>query len=322
MFREPPFRQLQPYFKIMALIMVMIVTFLIVLAFGVAFSIPIFGRGMLENLASLSDYSDPKTVVALKYFQIINQIGVFIAPAVIFVILTDDSFSGYLNLNNGIKKLSIIFGFILLLVSMPFINWLVQINNEIHLPVFLARIEDWMRNLEDNAQELTNVFLNTKTLGGLMINLLMVAVLAAVGEELIFRGILVKLFREWTGNIHLAIMIPALLFSALHLQFYGFFGRLALGIILGYLFVWSGSLWVPIAVHFLNNAMAVIVSFLDQRGLISTDLESFGSSQNIYVIAGSFLLIVFSMSVIYLHERGFFKNRAKKNPDPAEQDQG
>ena len=150
-----------------------------------------------------------------------------------------------------------------------------------------------------------------------MVNLLMVAVLAAVGEELIFRGILVKLFREWTGNIHLAVIIPALLFSTLHLQFYGFFGRLALGIILGYLFVWSGSLWVPIAVHFLNNAMAVIVSSLDHRGLISTDLESFGSSQNIYVIAGSFLLLIFSMSVIYLHESGFFKNRAKQNPDPA-----
>lgn len=98
----------------------------------------------------------------------------------------------------------------------------------------------------------------------------------------------------------------------MHLQFYGFFGRFVLGIVLGYIFVWSGSLWVPIAVHFLNNAMAVIVSFLDNRGLISTDLDSFGTSKNIVVIAVSFLLTIFTMSIIYLQERGYFKRWAKK----------
>lgn len=312
MFREPPFQQLKPYLKIMALIMVMIVTFLIVLALGVAISIPIFGSGILESLASFSDYSDQNIVAALKYFQIVNQVGVFIAPAIIFVILTDDDFSGYLNLNGGNRWLSIMFGFILLVISMPFINWLVQINNNIHLPAYLSRIESWMRNSEDTAQKLTDAFLATKTLRGLSVNMVMVGILAAVGEELIFRGILVRLFREWTGNIHLAVIIPALLFSALHLQFYGFFGRLVLGIVLGYLFVWSGSLWVPITVHFLNNAMAVVVSFLDQRGLISTNLDSFGTSDKVSVISGSFLLTIFTMSVIYLHERGYFKRWAKK----------
>lgn len=312
MFREPPFQQLKPYLKIMALIMVMIVTFLIVLALGVAISIPIFGSGILESLASFSDYSDQNIVAALKYFQIVNQVGVFIAPAIIFVILTDDDFSGYLNLNGGNRWLSIMFGFILLVISMPFINWLVQINNNVHLPAYLSRIESWMRNSEDTAQKLTDAFLATKTLRGLSVNMVMVGILAAVGEELIFRGILVRLFREWTGNIHLAVIIPALLFSALHLQFYGFFGRLVLGIVLGYLFVWSGSLWVPITVHFLNNAMAVVVSFLDQRGLISTNLDSFGTSDKVSVISGSFLLTIFTMSVIYLHERGYFKRWAKK----------
>lgn len=316
MFREPPFQQLQPYLKIMALIMVMIVTFLIVLAIGVAVSIPLFGSGILDSLSTFTDYSDPRMVAALKYFQIVNQVGVFIAPAFIFVMLSDDDIKGYLNLNGGIKALSIIFGLILLLISMPFINWLVQVNSEIHLPAYLSRIESWMRNSEDTAQRLTDAFLATKSWSGFAVNMLMVGILAAVGEELIFRGILVRLFREWTGNIHLAVIIPALLFSALHLQFYGFFGRLALGIVLGYLFVWSGSLWVPVTVHFLNNAMAVVVSFLDNRGLISTDLDSFGASKNGIVIAGSFLLTIFIMSVIYLHEKGYFKRWAKKKtPD-------
>jgi uncharacterized protein len=312
MFREPPFHKLKPYLKIMALITVMIVTFLIVLALGVAISIPLFGRGILDSLASFSDYSNEHMIAALKYFQIVNQVGVFIVPAFIFVILTDDNITGYLNLNGRIRLLSIFFGLILLVIAMPFINWLVQINSSIHLPGYLSGIESWMRNSEDTAQRLTDAFLATRTWGGFAVNIVMIGILAAVGEELIFRGILVRLFREWTGNIHLAVIIPALLFSALHLQFYGFFGRLALGIALGYLFVWSGSLWVPITVHFLNNAMAVVVSFLDNRGLISTDLDSFGTSKDIIIILGSFILAIFTMSIIYLHESGYFKKWAKK----------
>jgi uncharacterized protein len=291
--------------------MIMIVTFLVVLAIGVALSLLFFGPGLLENLAALSDYSDPHMVIALKYFQIVNQVGVFIAPAILFVILTDDNFRGYLSLDRGLKKFSIFFGFIVLVVSLPFINWLVQINSEMHLPGFLSGIEDWMRRSEDTAQRLTNAFLLTASWPGLIVNLLMIAGLAAIGEELIFRGILVKLFRNWTNNVHLGVIIPAILFSALHLQFYGFFGRLLLGIILGYLFVWSGSLWVPIFVHFLNNAMAVVISFLSNRGDVTTNLDTFGSSDNIMVITGSLILMIFTMSLIYLHEIGYFK---KKDP--------
>lgn len=313
MFRDPPFFQLSPPVKILALIMVMIVTFLVVLAFGVALSIPFFGRGILDNVALFSDYSDPSTVLALKYFQIVNQVGVFIAPAILFVILTDDDFRGYLRFNNGFKFFSIIFGCIVLLVSLPFINWLVQINSSMHFPAFLAGMETWMREAEENAQKLTDAFLLTSSWEGLLVNLIMIALLAAVGEELIFRGILVRLFRDWTGSVHLAVIIPAFLFSALHLQFYGFFGRFALGIVLGYLFIWSGSLWVPVFVHFFNNAMAVIISFLDQRGIISTDLESFGSSNNVFVICGSLLMMIFTLSIIYLHEKGHFKKKAPVN---------
>jgi membrane protease YdiL (CAAX protease family) len=311
MFREPPFQHLSPGVKILALIMVMIVTFLIVLAFGVALSIPFFGRGILDDIAVFSDYSNPQTVIALKYFQIVNQVGVFIAPAILFVILVDNNFRRYLHVDKGLKKFSIVFGFLVLAVSLPFINWLVQVNSQLHLPGFLSGVEDWMRHSEESAQRLTDAFLSTGTLTGLIVNLVMIAGLAAIGEELIFRGILVRLFRDWTNNIHLAVIIPAVLFSALHLQFYGFFGRLLLGIILGYIFVWSGSLWVPVFVHFLNNAMAVVVSFLSNRGVVTANLDTFGSSDNFIVITGSLFMMIFTMSIIYLHENGYFK---KKTP--------
>jgi membrane protease YdiL (CAAX protease family) len=311
MFHSPPFQQLSPGVKILALIMVMILTFLVVLALGVAISIPIYGWDILDKIAMDSDYSDPFIISALKYFQIVNQIGVFIVPALLFVILSSDNFTSYLSLDKRIKRFSIFFGFLVLFVSLPFINWLVLANGEMHLPDFFSGIESWMRRSEEKAQQLTEIFLSTGTWSGLVINLVMIGGLAAIGEELIFRGILVRLFREWTHSVHLAVLIPAVLFSALHLQFYGFFGRLVLGIILGYLFVWSGSLWVPVIVHFLNNAMAVVIAFLDNKGIITTDLETFGSSDNIIIITGSFVLMIFTMAIIYLHESGYFH---KKNP--------
>jgi hypothetical protein len=110
--------------------------------------------------------------------------------------------------------------------------------------------------------------------------------------------VLVRVFAEWTGNVHLGVIIPAILFSALHLQFYGFLPRMVLGIVLGYLFVRSGSLMVPVVVHFVNNGLAVIIAFLSNRGAISMDIESFGATDNVILILASLLISFFIMIVI------------------------
>jgi membrane protease YdiL (CAAX protease family) len=313
MLREPPFSTFQPYLKILALILVMIITFLVVLALGVGISLPFFGKGLITGPEAFADYTDPKTVAMLKYLQIVNQFGAFILPAIIFVILTDNNFRAYLKIQEGPRRFSLVLGCVLLVVSLPFVGWLLEVNNRIALPDFLSGVEDWMRRSEESAQQLTDAFLATSSWTGFLVNLFMIAVLAAVGEELIFRGLLQRLFQEWTRSTHLAVIISALIFSAFHLQFYGFFGRFVLGLILGYLFVWTNSLWVPIVVHFFNNAMAVVVSFLDSRGIINADLESFGTSSNYLVISGSFFLMVFTLIMIRYHENKI-PERAKKGP--------
>jgi membrane protease YdiL (CAAX protease family) len=160
-----------------------------------------------------------------------------------------------------------------------------------------------MKAREEEAQQLTDAFLVTDRVGGFLFNLLMIAVVAAIGEELIFRGILVRLFKEWTNNVHVAVFLPALIFSALHLQFYGFLPRLVLGIFLGYLFVWTGSLRVPIIIHFLNNAFAVVLAFLDSRGILQIDVEQVGSSGNPWVILISLLLSLAVLINVFMHER-------------------
>jgi membrane protease YdiL (CAAX protease family) len=98
-------------------------------------------------------------------------------------------------------------------------------------------------------------------LGDLLLNLLVIAIVPAIGEELLFRGYLQQSFSNWLSNPHVAIIVTAVLFSAIHLHFQAFLPRFILGVLLGYLFYWSGSLWLPILAHFANNAQAVIISY-------------------------------------------------------------
>jgi len=303
MFQQPPFRHLPPYVKMLSLLLVVISTALLIMAVGTGIGMLIFGRDILDVLSQNANYNESRTVMALKYFQIVNQFGVFILPAFVFVLLTDNDITGYLGLRENRHNLSIVNGVVLIMVSLPLIHWLMELNSAIRLPEYLSGMENWMKAKEEEAQVLTEVFLSAKSIGGFLFNLIMIAAVAAIGEELIFRGILVRLFREWTRNVHLAVFIPALVFSALHLQFYGFIPRLLLGMFLGYLFVWTGSLRVPIIVHFANNAFAVILSFIDARGLVHVDAEKVGYSSSPWVIGASMLLTISVLVVIYYHER-------------------
>ena len=113
----------------------------------------------------------------------------------------------------------------------------------------------------------------------------------AIGEEFFFRGVLQRLFSEWFRNAHVAIIVTAFIFSAIHFQFYGFIPRFLLGLFLGYMFYWSGTLWLPIIIHFINNGLAVLVAFLAARGLLNVDFETFGSSENWFVNVSSIVII-------------------------------
>ena len=128
-------------------------------------------------------------------------------------------------------------------------------------------------------------FTATKSISGLLVNLLMIGVIAAVGEELIFRGLMQSLMTQMLKNPHMAILITALLFSAFHFQFFSFLPRFVLGLILGYLMYYGQSIWYPILAHFVNNAMGVIYYYFNSRGSADDMLEEIGTSTLIPVAA-------------------------------------
>ncbi len=299
MIQKQSFNEFHPSLKLLSLFIIIIGSFLLFFFLGFAIGIPFFGLDMLESLTLSSAMEDPDALWVFKYFQVVNQIGIFIIPAIIFAFLAQGNIRGYLKLREMSSLWIYMASLLLIFLSLPFINWLLEWNSGLELPGSLAGIEGWFKAREEEAVMLTEMFLDTSTLAGLLFNLVMIAILASVGEELIFRGIVLRLFREWTKNVHLAVWISAFLFSAFHFQFFGFLPRMVLGLILGYLYVWSGSLWVPIFVHFMNNAMAVLISWLDNNGMIEMNFESFGASESKLIVLTSFLLTAGTMYVIH-----------------------
>jgi len=183
-------------------------------------------------------------------------------------------------------------------VCLPFLSWVGTLNQEMVLPEFLEGIENWMKTTEESASQQIKAFLDVKSFGAIFFNFIMIALIPGIGEELLFRGVLVRFFKKWFGSVHAAVIISSILFSALHMQFYVFFPRLALGLILGYIFFWSSSLWIPMIIHFLNNATILMIYYINKTPDINDpEIESIGASQNMLVIIGS---AAFSFILLYL----------------------
>jgi hypothetical protein len=171
------------------------------------------------------------------------------------------------------------------------------------LPEFLSGLENWMLDAEANAKVITTAFLNMEGHKDLVINMVIVALIPAIGEELLFRGALQNLIIDWSKNIHLGIWITAILFSAMHMQFYGFLPRMAMGLLFGYLVIWTGSIWIPIICHLTNNGSAVLFTYVNQRGMISEELDSVGTG------SGDLTYIIVSVLIILTLLVFIFRNK-------------
>ena len=166
-------------------------------------------------------------------------------------------------------------------------------------------VQTWMQETEDQADKITKAFLATQSTSDLLTNLFVIGILPAVGEELLFRGVVQQLFKKLFRNAHAAIWISAAIFSALHLQFFGFLPRMILGAMFGYMLEWSGTLWLPIIAHFVNNATAVFAYYLADKGIIGTDIENIGTSSD----GTSYLVLISLAFAVYIIQSALSEER-------------
>lgn len=287
----------------------LIILFLYVLLLGI---VTVLGGD--DDMAMNMD--NPNTIMLLKVLQAVSVILLFIFPALLFSLFWTKSRVHYLGITTKPGFVTLIISAAGMLLAMPLINWLSEINQHMSLPQMFSGIETWMKHSEEKAGILTDAFTKGTSIGVLLLNLFVIAFMAALSEELFFRGVLQKVIVECTRNKHIGVWFSAIIFSAFHMQFYGFIPRMLMGAFLGYLFLWSGSLWPGILAHFINNGMAVLLIWLANKGVISADADKVGIQPGEWIYAAvSAVMVIISLVAVYLIEQK--RKRTKtENTDP------
>jgi membrane protease YdiL (CAAX protease family) len=215
----------------------------------------------LEQSAPLREKNFIKTALGLSHIM------TFIIPALIFLwgVYKRDWWRAMklTKLPSGTK---VFLACLLLSLSFPLIQYIFYLNKQLPLPT-------WAIEQENIINQTVNHLLYVGSTWELGINIFIIALLPALGEELVFRGIVQQRFEKTSANKHIAIWMTALLFSFIHFQFQGFFPRLLLGALLGYLFIWTRNLWLPIIAHFFYNAGQIILQYLNQQKALSMNLN-------------------------------------------------
>lgn len=301
---------------LLSLVVIVLVTFgVLVLLQGAALAlIPFLFNISIEDLMSLMTggaMNVPGGRMALYFVQGIGSGIGFVVAAWIIIRFIEKAF---LNLPLQLSRFSWS-GFLLVIVitfgGMLFNSFLVDLNSKLVLPEFLSGLELWMKDMEEQLMEMTKFLTDFESTGEFLVGLIVIGLLAGIGEEVFFRGVIQPKFHKYTGSVHWGVWITAIIFSAIHVQFYGFLPRMFLGAMFGYLYVYSGSLVYPILAHIFNNGITVIMVYLANQGKLDFDLEATDSISYPASFAGLLVLLA-----------GIYYFKKTNQPQDGELDQG
>lgn len=198
----------------------------------------------------------------LRVAALAQDMLALIAPAVVTAMMVTRLPAQLLELRGGVRPAVWGLALAVVPVAAPAMNWVIEANANIEATGALSAVVDKLRTMEENAEAMITVMQGSGTWGDLILNILIIGVAAGFSEELFFRGALQRLLSTGGVNAYASIWIAAAVFSAVHMQFFGFVPRLLLGAYFGYLLLWSRSIWLPAAAHALNNTIYVTAQWI------------------------------------------------------------
>lgn len=240
-----------------------------------------------------------------RILQAVGSFFMIAVPAIVFAFIVERKRAipemGFTNALSGKQMLFIV----LIGVAAIWVSDGLGIFNEwIPLP---KNSETYFKKLEKTYDDEAVAILTMKSASDYIISLIVIALLPALFEEMLFRGCLQKIMISWTRNAFIGILIASILFSAFHASYYGFLPRLFLGIVLGYIYYYSKNIWLNITMHFLNNAFQVTAIYsLARNGQSAQDALS---NEKIPVL--NILLFVAMGTVALYFLFGLFKKESE-----------
>jgi membrane protease YdiL (CAAX protease family) len=288
---KKPVNQISAGLQFPVFVTISVATILIGYIIAITIIMALYGTDTLMDISNLQ-FKSSNTTSALYLLQVISTtVPIFIAPVFFSYVVVKEP-GDYLKAGSRFSWMLLLVTFFIMFISSPLMELLSNINQKMVLPPFLSGVENWMKASEASAQKLTVAILKMDTVADMLKNLFLVGLLTAVAEEFMFRGVLQTILQRWTKNTHAAIWIGAALFSAFHMEFYGFLPRMFLGGLFGYLVAWSGSIWPAVWAHFLNNGTAVVVTYLYNRKQIKVSPDD----QHLF----SYMGYIFSLIIIII----------------------
>ncbi|MDN4166076.1 CPBP family intramembrane metalloprotease [Cytophagales bacterium LB-30] len=242
---------------------------------GLIVAFPLTGLSVTEFISQLeTGLSGEQFRIPLLILQGITSAVMFLLMPWIFLRLVEktDIRGNMPSLSIGLRTVGLVLG--ATFAGMLFISWVYEWNMQLELPAFLDGFEQWARQMEDQMAAATEALTRMPNFSDFLLAFLVIAIIPGIGEELVFRGVLQNQLQRIAGNAHVGIWVSAFIFSAIHMQFYGFFPRLLLGAGFGYMYVFSGKrLLYPILAHLFNNGFTIVLAYAAQQGMVEYDLS-------------------------------------------------
>ena len=281
---------------LLSLVVITLVTFgtLVLLQVLSLAVVPFLFQVSMEDMMSLvsGNYDIPNGRMALLFTQGIGSgLGFWVATWIIIRFLEKANLKwSKQRARVSSKNLALVTA--MTVGSMLFNGLLMYWNSQMVLPEFLSGVEQWMRDMETQLMELTVFLTDFQSIPELLTGILVIGVFAGVGEELFFRGLIQPKMQVYFRSPHWGIWVTAFIFSAIHAQFFGFFPRLFLGALFGYLYHYTGSLFYPILGHILNNALTLLLVYGSNQGFIDLDVQATDSVSYPAALVGFLVLIL------------------------------
>ncbi|RYZ53916.1 MAG: CPBP family intramembrane metalloprotease [Sphingobacteriales bacterium] len=293
--------------------------FVIATLIGISILSAITGIGLSQlQDSSQWDLTNPKMITFMRGMILLQFLFLFTIPSLLFSFFSDPKPLQYLGLKAPSSGIYWVWGILIILVAYPFVEYVGFVNQKI--PVG-AETERWMKGMEEEAARQIKFMLQERTPVELVKNLFFIALFAGVGEELFFRGILQRMFIRLTKNPWMGIILTAAIFSGIHFQFYGFFPRLFLGVLLGAIYWYSGSLWVAILAHFLYDAAVIVLVYFNPHMLENAEATLIKGQEFALLIGAMISLAVTFVILAQMQKKSVTTYEAIYNDDfPKEKD--
>lgn len=235
------------------------------------------------------EMKNPKFVQQIRMLQFISTLFIFFVPALVMAYVLNKKPFRFIGFNFYFSKKQLGMVVLIMLASVPIVGALSELNEMIPIP---KNLSETFKRLEAEYIEQVKIISKISGFGDYIISLLIMALAPAIFEETFFRGGVQNLMERTSKSPWVAVIVTSIIFSAIHFSYYGFLPRLALGVLLGLFYQYTGSLWMSIWAHFFNNAMVVTNIYYNTLKGIPVD-EAMNDGMPIWTGLIGLVLVIF-----------------------------